>query len=138
MTSKTIAAALVTSDPIRPHNMGDRVRALSNIPVLIRLGMAPVGLYERATLSLPTCSWAEKSGVYENADGKIQPFAQAIPPLEDTRSTGQIFWHLLGESTHYAPAAARARMTAAGLPGYDHIAEPAGTVKVEQMEFATL
>jgi anaerobic selenocysteine-containing dehydrogenase len=118
--------------------MDQRIKALENIPTIIRLGTRPVGLYERAVLSLPTCTWAEKSGVYENAGGVIQPFAQAIPAMEDTRSTGQIFSDLSGNAGRYNAAAARASMTGAGMNGYGEIAEPVGTVQVQEMEFAPL
>jgi NADH-quinone oxidoreductase subunit G len=137
--SKKLAAAVVSSDPVRPHNVEERTRAAASIPTIIRLGMRPGGLYERATLSLPTCSWAEKSGVYENADGKVQPFAQAIPPMEDTRSAGRIFWDLLALGGRYDASATRSVMASGtGLPEYAGIAEPLGTVKVEEMEFAAL
>ena len=89
-------------------------------------------------MSLPICSWAEKSGVFENIDGKIQAFAQAIPPLDDTRSSGRIFWDLLGLTGRHSALATRDLMVAAGLADYANIAEPTGTVKVEEMEFAAL
>jgi len=112
--SKKVGAALASSDPIRPHNMDERVRALANVPTVVRLGMRPMGLYERAVINLPTCTWAEKSGVYENADGKVQAFAQAIPVLEETRSAGRIFWDLLERSEAYTAATARGVMAGAG------------------------
>ncbi len=87
--------------------------------MLIRLGLSSIGLYSKATLSLPTCSWAEKSGVYENFEGRIQPFAQAIPPLEDTRSLGQICWDLLGMGGRYNASTIRHHhLAAAGFPDY--------------------
>jgi NADH-quinone oxidoreductase subunit G len=139
IASKKIAAVLISADPIRPHNVDERIKAAANVPTIIRLGMRSGGLYDRATLSLPTCSWAEKSGVYENADGKIQAFAQAIPPLEDTRSAGRIWSDLLALGGRYDASAVRATMSAApGLADYAGIAEPLGTVKVEEMEFAAL
>jgi NADH-quinone oxidoreductase subunit G len=122
--AQKLAAALITTDPLRPHNVDERVQASAGIPTIIRLGTRPAGLYDRAALSLPTCTWAEKSGVYENFDGRIQPFAQAIPPLEDTRATGRIFWDLLDLPDRYTAAAARALMAAEGLAEYANIAEP--------------
>src|SRR6185295_16906500 len=134
--TKKIAVAIFSADPVRPHNVDVRIKAAANIQTLIRLGLTPVGLYERAALSLPTCSWAEKSGVFENIDGVIQAFAQAIPPMEDARAIGRIFWDLLGMSGRYNSQAVRTAMVTAGLPEYANIAEPASTVKVEEMEFA--
>ena len=66
---KIAAAVLTSTDPVRPHNVDERVRAGAHIPVIIRLGSRGAGLYERASLSLPTCTWAEKSGVYEKRQG---------------------------------------------------------------------
>jgi len=138
LPSKKIAAGVFATDPVRPHNMDERVKACANIPTIIRLGSRAAGLYERAALSLPTCTWAEKSGVYENIEGKIQPFVQAIPPLEDTRATGQIFWDLLGLLGRYTGQSARQQMAQAGLNDYANIQDPKGTVKVEEMQFAAL
>jgi NADH-quinone oxidoreductase subunit G len=138
VADKKIAAAVISTDPLRPHNMDERMKASLGIPTILRLGMRPAGLYERAVLNLPTCSWAEKSGVYENIDGRIQAFGQAIPALEETRATGRIFWDLLGLPGVYSAAGARELMVAAGLGEYAGIAEPVGTVKVEEMEFAAL
>jgi anaerobic selenocysteine-containing dehydrogenase len=87
---------------------------------------------------MPSCTWAEKSGVYENFEGRIQPFELAIPPLEDTRSTGRIFWDLLGTPGTYTAVAARNSITKAGLTGYADLVIPRSTIKVEDMEFAAL
>jgi NADH-quinone oxidoreductase subunit G len=139
ISSKKIAALLASADPMRPHNVDERIRAAANIGTVIRLGTRAGGLYDRATLSLPTCTWAEKAGVYENADGRIQSFAQAIPPLEDTRSAGRICWDLLAVGGSYHAAAVRSMMASGtGLADYAGIAEPVGTMKVEEMEFAVL
>ena len=136
--SKKIAVAVMSTDPVRPHNVDDRIKAGTHIPTIIRLGTRAAGLYEHANLSLPTCTWAEKAGVYENNKGLIQPFAQAIAPLEETRSAGQIFWELLGNSGRYSAATVRSMMANAGLAEYANIQEPASTVAVEEMEFAAL
>jgi NADH-quinone oxidoreductase subunit G len=138
LANKKLAAAIAASDPFRPQDLQQRVRAFANIPAIIRLGMTPVGMYEHAAINLPTCSWAEKSGVYENVDGRIQPFQQAIAPLDDTRSTGQICHDLLRQHGRYTAQGTRSAMAAAGLGDYAHIAEPTGTVHVEEMEFAAL
>jgi NADH-quinone oxidoreductase subunit G len=142
LAGKTIAAALVSADPFVPAGAKPAdpayVPAYAKAPTLIRLGLSAIGLYEKATLSLPTCSWAEKSGVFENAEGRIQPFAQAIPALEDTRAAGQIFWELLGNAGRYHAATVRSAMAAAGLADYAAVVEPSGTVTVEEMEFAAL
>jgi NADH-quinone oxidoreductase subunit G len=134
LAGKKIGAALVSADPIAAK----AADGLPNIAVVVRVGLRATGGYETATVSLPACSWAEKSGVFENVDGKIQPFQQAIPPMDETRSAGQIFHDLLGLGGRYVAATARGAMGAAGLADYAGVVEPMGTVHVEEMEFATL
>ena len=134
---KKIAVALVSADPFIPAGTVKN-DLYAQIPTIIRLGLRAIGLYDRAAISLPAVSWAEKGGVYENFEGRIQPFAQAIPPLGDARSAGQIFWDLLGHSGVYAASTVRGLLAAAGLPDYAAIEEPAGTVHVDDMQFAEL
>jgi NADH-quinone oxidoreductase subunit G len=139
LAGKKIAATLVSADPFLPADADPSyIPAYAKVPMLIRLGLSAIGLYEKANLSLPTTSWAEKSGIFENFEGRIQPFSQAIPPLEETRSVGRIFWDLLGHSGHYRSSAVRSMMVAAGLSEYADIAEPAGTIRVDDMQFAEL
>jgi NADH-quinone oxidoreductase subunit G len=136
LAAKKPRAVLFASDPLPPANEGQIKAALEAAPVVIRLGTRPCE--GNATLTLPTVTWAEKSGVYENFEARVQPFAQAIPPLEDSRSTGQIFWDLLGHPGRYMPASVRATLATAGLAEYANLAEPTSAVKVEEMEFAEL
>ena len=44
------------------------------------------------------CPFCIGSGVFENFEGRVQPFVQAIPPLGESRSIGRIFWDLLGNA----------------------------------------
>ena len=136
--AKKLLGAVMSSDPFKGIDADDRVKVLSGVATLVRLGLRKTPLYEKAIVSLPVCTWAEKSGVYENVDGKIQPFEQAIAPLEDTRSAGRIFWDLLGHKTPYSAAAAREQMSAAGLSDYATLEIPRGEVKVEAMHFVEL
>ena len=53
-------------------------------------------LADAADIVLPSCSWLEKTGSFENARSMIQAFEQAIPPLEGCKSEGQIALDLLG------------------------------------------
>jgi NADH-quinone oxidoreductase subunit G len=52
-------------------------------------------LLDRADVVLPSCTWAEKSGTFENARGLIQAFEQAIVPVEASKSEGQIALELI-------------------------------------------
>ncbi len=138
LAGKKIAVAVVSADPFIPTSTKPKNDMYATLPFIIRLGMRGIGLYEKAAISLPTVSWAEKGGVFENYEGRIQPFAQPIPPVGDAKSAGHIFWHLLGNHGTYSAAAARASLAALGLAEYANIAEPAGTVTVEEMQFAEL
>lgn len=136
--AKKITGALQSSDPFPVEHVADYKQVVTGMQTLVRMGTRRGPVYEKATVSLPACTWAEKSGVYENFEGRVQPFGQAIPPLEDTRSVGQIVWDLLGREGRFNAATVRQEMTAAGMEGYANIAEPAGTVRVDDMQFAEL
>jgi anaerobic selenocysteine-containing dehydrogenase len=136
--AKKVTGAFQSSDPFPVEHVADYKQVVTGMQTLVRMATRRGPVYEKATLSLPSCTWAEKSGVYENFEGRVQPFGQAIPPLEDTRSVGQIVWDLLGREGRFNAAAVRDEMTAAGMEGYVGIAEPAGTVRVDDMQFAEL
>ncbi len=141
---KKVTGALQSSDPFPVEHVADYKQVVTGMQTLVRMATRRGPVYEKATVSLPTCTWAEKHGVYENFEGRVQPFAQAIPALEDTRAVGQIVWDLLGRGVGGAggrgfdPAAVREEMTLAGMEGYAGIQEPAGTVRTDSMEFAEL
>jgi len=135
--AKQIAGAVVAVDPIG-FNDDQLAAAVTGLSTLVTLATRPSKVADRANLVLPACTWAEKSGVYENFAGRIQPFEMAIAPVDDTRSAGRIFWDLLGTPGMYSAAAVRATMTKAGLAGYADVVVPRSTVRVDDMEFAEL
>jgi NADH-quinone oxidoreductase subunit G len=47
-------------------------------------------LLDEADVVLPTSTWAEKSGTFENHRNRLQAFERAIDPIEDTRPEGQV------------------------------------------------
>jgi NADH-quinone oxidoreductase subunit G len=135
LAGKGVKAAVYSSDPqiSAEHKVAD---APAGIPVVIRLGTV-AGPAVNVMLSLPTVTWAEKSGAYENVDGIVQPFVQALPALEDCRSVGQVFWDLLGWPGMYTAQTVRAILGTSGMDEYDVI-EPVSTVSVDDMQFAEL
>jgi NADH-quinone oxidoreductase subunit G len=135
--AKQVTGVVVSVDPIQ-FNDADLKNALAGVAKLITLASRQSSLHDAATISMPSCTWAEKSGVYENFEGRIQPFELAIAPLEDTRSAGRIFWDLLGTPGTYSAVAARQAMTNAGMTGYADLTIPRSTMRVEDMEFAPL
>ncbi len=56
-------------------------------------------LSDRAFVVLPSSTFAEKSGTYENTDGILQHFDQAIPNQHESKSEGQIGLDLLTLAT---------------------------------------
>lgn len=131
------AAAVVVADPIAGTDRAVET-ALAGLDNIAALGTRRTALTERAALSLPVCTWAEKGGVFENFAGHIQAFDRAIEPLEKTRSTGAIFWSLLGKSVAYRPQDGRAMMAEDGLVEYGAVSVPAREEKIQLMEFAPL
>ncbi|MFG0273961.1 MAG: molybdopterin-dependent oxidoreductase [Phycisphaerales bacterium] len=60
-------------------------------------------LVDGAEVVLPSSTWAEKAGCFENAMNRIQAFEQAIEPLHESMPEGQIaldlLWVLAGDTT---------------------------------------
>ncbi len=66
-------------------------------------------LVDMATAVLPSSTFAEKSGSFENADGIVQHFNQAIPSQHASKSEGQIAMDLIelasdGALTRHPPS----------------------------------
>ncbi len=135
--SGNISAALVLADPIA-HNDSRLGEVFAGLENLVTLSTRPDGLVGRAALALPVCTWAEKAGVFENYEGRIQAFAQAVTPLEETRGAGDVFWDLLSQAGTYNAAAVRRLMVQAGLAEYADVSVPQREKGVELMQFVEL
>jgi NADH-quinone oxidoreductase subunit G len=75
----------------------------------------PNAISPKADVLLPGATWAEKSGTFENAMGRLQSFQQAIPVVESAKTEGQIALDLmsvcsLADRSIYDAAAVRERM----------------------------
>lgn len=82
---------------------------------VVMIDTLPNDLTEKVNVLLPSVTWAEKAGVFENVDGRLQSFEQAIPVIEHGKSEGQIALDLiaaclLGESEIYRADRIRQRM----------------------------
>jgi len=62
---------------------------------VVAIDTLPSRLTQTADVVLPGATWAEKAGVFENPDGRIQSFAPAIPVIELAKPEGQIALDLL-------------------------------------------
>jgi len=61
-------------------------------------------LVDDADVVLPSCTWAEKAGTFENARGMLQAFEAAIPAQEGSAAEGQIAANLARAAGAPAPA----------------------------------
>lgn len=61
----------------------------------VLLDTLPSRLSAAAHLVLPSATWLEKSGTFQNADDRLQSFHQAIPARPGTKPEGQIALDLL-------------------------------------------
>jgi NADH-quinone oxidoreductase subunit G len=57
---------------------------------LVLIDTLPTLLSTRADVLIPGASWAEKSGTFENVNGRLQAFERAIMPLDFCKSESQI------------------------------------------------
>jgi NADH-quinone oxidoreductase subunit G len=64
-------------------------------PVLIVIDTLASALTGAADLLLPSSTWLEKTGSFENAKGMIQAFEAAIPPVEGSKAEAQIALDLM-------------------------------------------
>jgi len=84
------------------------VEAVSGCEIVL-IDTLDSSLVEMAGVVLPSSSFAEKSGSFENCDGVVQHFGQAIPGQHASKSEGQIAMDLVelgsgGELTRHPPA----------------------------------
>jgi len=61
----------------------------------VLLDTLPTKLTDRVDVLLPSVTWVEKAGTFENIDGRLQGFEQAIDPIDGGRAEGQIAHDLL-------------------------------------------
>jgi NADH-quinone oxidoreductase subunit G len=88
----------------------------------------PSSITDSADILLPSASWAEKAGCWENYAGKIQAFDAAVAPPNDSIREGDVYYKLLGKSGFYNADDVRAEMgepfASVKLPT-EHAPEPA-------------
>ena len=77
-------------------------------------------LAERADVFLPAATWLEKSGTFENVDGRLQAFERAIEPVHFCKSEAQLALDLQADlegcaSPVFNALATRQTMADAGL-----------------------
>jgi NADH-quinone oxidoreductase subunit G len=116
----TIVTGNYPSDWVTP----ELARALGHTFVVL-LDTLPTALTAQADVVLPSVTWTEKAGTFENAKGRLQTFEAAIAPREFARPEAQIALELLGEfgsRTTQLYDAAVTRATMAKVAGLEAIA----------------
>ena len=61
-------------------------------------------LADRADVLIPSATWAEKAGTFENAGGRLQAFERAIKPIDYVKSESQIALDLIAAASGSSPA----------------------------------
>ena len=91
-------------------------------------------LTDSASVVLPMAAWAETEGTWENYQGKIQPFAAAIAPIEGARREGDVYLAMLGRRGLYNAEKIREEMGEA----FAGVKMPAPKGEEPAMEFVEL
>ncbi len=135
-----IAAVLVTGNYPSTWTTPELTKALAKKFVVL-IDTLGSDLAAKANVLLPGATWAEKSGTFENMDGRLQAFEQAIAVIELAKCEGQIAIDLAaacgeGEAGAYDPPAVRAEM---GGVFVDQVHHPAGQAAREaDIEYVAL
>jgi len=64
----------------------------------------PGALAERADVFLPSATWAEKTGTFENVDNRLQAFERAIAPIHFCKSEAQMALDLIAARQGGSPS----------------------------------
>ena len=90
----TVAALVISGNYSDPW-VGDELVAAAEGRFTVLIDTLPNKLTDRADVLLPGATWAEKSGTFENAQGRLQCFQQAIAVIELAKGEGQIALDLI-------------------------------------------
>ena len=72
---------------------------------VVLIDTLPTPLADRADVLIPSATWAEKAGTFENAGGRLQAFERAIEPIDYVKSESQIALDLIAAASGSTPAA---------------------------------
>jgi formate dehydrogenase alpha subunit len=90
---------LAATNPQNFPNSSRWLKALKQVDVLVVQDIFPTAITQLATVVLPGCSAAEKSGSFTALDGTVRSFNQAIRPVGESREDWEIFAELYGRLT---------------------------------------
>lgn len=124
-TDGGIAAAWISGGYPEPWVTAELEKSLSKIPLIFAHDIFPSKITEAATIIVPSCSWAERSGCFVNVDGKVQPFDASIAPIEGCHRDGNYLAAMNGITGLFNAARIRELM-AEKMPQFRelHVAPP--------------
>jgi NADH-quinone oxidoreductase subunit G len=96
---------------------------LARIEMVFAQDLFPNAVTAAASAVIPSCSWAQRSGCFVNAAGKIQPFEAALPPPDGCQRDGQYLYTLIGGKGLYNAAMIR-EMMAKEMPAFASLHVP--------------
>tara|TARA_B100002052_G_scaffold285527_1_gene298458 strand:- start:1347 stop:2993 length:1647 start_codon:yes stop_codon:yes gene_type:complete len=102
---------------------------------LLLIDTLPNSLTSRADVFLPGATWMEKAGTFENVDGILQSFEQAIEPVDYCKSEAQIAMDLQSALSGQKPTvfnAAATRQAMASQAALDRFVSDVTLPKVPQ------
>ncbi|MEO0586603.1 MAG: molybdopterin-dependent oxidoreductase [Planctomycetota bacterium] len=89
LKSPDTKAALLTGNYPSDWATDELIAALDG-KFVVAIDTLPSRVTQKADVVLPGATWAEKTGVFENAEGRLQSFTPAIPVIELAKPEGQI------------------------------------------------
>jgi NADH-quinone oxidoreductase subunit G len=137
----TKVAALILTGNYPGKWTGKEIAAAASRKFTVLIDTLPNDLTNRADVLLPSATWAQKSGTFESATGRLQSFEQAIPAVELERSEGQIALDLLAqfglrETAKFDGAAVRKEMGGVFVIDVQH--PPAPKPRPADMQYVPL
>jgi len=135
-----IGAVMITGNYPSAWATTSLIKALGN-RLTLQIDTLPNVLSGQADMLLPTTTWAEKSGTFENIHGRLQVFESAIPPIEFARPEGQIALDLLAAANLADPQrydAAKVREEMGGVFVTDVHAPTKRDARKPEMEYVEL
>lgn len=84
--------------------------ALSKVQHVVAQDLFASALTDAASVILPSCAWAERSGCFVNCQGVVQPFEAAILPPQGCQRDGNYLYAMAGFAGLYDPEKVRGMM----------------------------
>ncbi len=116
-------AAYLTGGYPRPWVSDALAKAASACPLLVVHDLFPSALDGPEAIQIPAATWVEREGSFINADGLLQAFERALPPLEGVKADGQFLAELVGESGLFRARRVREKLAQA-MPEFAQVFEP--------------